>query len=161
MILAAVGLLLVALAFVAAELFVPSHGLLAIFAALAAVASVTFAYKANLGLGLVFTLVIFIAAPVVLFWAVRLYPKTSMGKKVMLEQPGTGEAFLDQSAKLAALVGQAGVAVTLLRPAGSVEVLGQRIDALSEADVIEPGTPIEVVRVNGLKVFVKAAATTT
>jgi membrane-bound serine protease (ClpP class) len=44
----------------------------------------------------------------------------------------------------------------MLRPAGSVDVGGRRIDALSEAEVIDAGTRVEVVRVAGLKVFVKS-----
>ena len=48
-----------------------------------------------------------------------------------------------------------GRAVTMLRPAGSVEIGGRRYDCLSEAEVIDAGSAVEVVKVSGLKVFVK------
>jgi membrane-bound serine protease (ClpP class) len=157
-ILGAILLLIAALAFVAAELFLPSHGVLAVVAAAAAVGSIVLAFMANAALGMLFAVVIFAATPFVIYLAVKLYPRTAMGRRVMLDAPAAGaaaDAFAAEAARRAALVGHRGVAVTLLRPAGSIEIAGRRIDALSEADVIEPGTAVEVLRTAGLKVFVK------
>lgn len=162
MLIAAIALLLLAMALVAAELFVPSHGLLTIFAFLAAVGSVFFAYDASPGLALLFVLLILIASPVVFYWAIKLYPTTAVGKRVMLAPPGqTGGApaavgFDKEAASLEQMVGQQGVAMSLLRPSGAVDIAGRRIDAVSESDIIQPGTPVEVIKVSGLKVIVKA-----
>jgi len=159
MILGAIALLLVALAFVAAELFVPSHGVLSVFAALTAIAGVVLAARASVGLALIFGVVIVLATPVVFFYAIKIYPQTAVGKRVMLDprQAGTtpGTAFAEELAKLESLVGQQGVAMTMLRPAGSIEIDGCRIDAMSEADVIDAGTRVEVLKVSGMKVIVK------
>jgi membrane-bound serine protease (ClpP class) len=160
-IVAAIVLLVVALAFVAAELFIPSHGILSICAVGAALASVVMAFRASPALGMLFALAIMVATPVVVYLAIKIYPNTAVGKRVMLDAGGgaggpVADAFAREGARLAELVGQQGVAVTMLRPAGSIEIGGRRVDALSEAEVIDAGTRVEVVRVAGLKVFVKA-----
>jgi len=83
-------LLLLAFALVAAELFVPSHGILTAFAAVAAIGSIWLAYKVTPGLALVFSMVLLVATPVVFYYAIKIYPTTAVGKKVLLGGPGTG-----------------------------------------------------------------------
>lgn len=53
-------------------------------------------------------------------------------------------------------VGKAGVALTALRPAGAVEIAGERIDAVSEGGYIAAGSAIEVRHVEGNRVVVRA-----
>jgi membrane-bound ClpP family serine protease len=160
MLIGAILLLLLAFALVAAELFVPSHGVLTALAAGSAIASIWMAYKVAPGLALVFAVFVMIATPVVFYYAIKIYPTTVVGKKVLLDQPtpDSTKAFVEESAQLEQLVGQQGVAASFLRPAGIVEVQGQRIDAMSESEMIEAGTAVEVIRVSGLKVIVKAVA---
>ena len=154
----AILLLLLAFALVAAELFVPSHGILTLFAAGAAIAAVWLAYRFTPGMAVVFAAVLVVATPVVFYYAIKIYPTTTVGKKVLLEQPteASTKGFQEESAQLEQLVGQKGIAASFLRPAGIVEVQGQRIDALSESEMIPAGAAVEVIRVSGLKVIVKA-----
>ena len=156
MILAAIALLALALLLVTAELFLPSHGLLAILAAIAALASIFFAYRAAPSLAILFGIVILIATPIVFYWAIRIYPSTTVGKRVLLDQPSPPPAFDEQAARLQQLVGQQARAASTLRPAGIIEVNGERIDALSESEIIPAGSPVQIVQVTGLKVIVKA-----
>jgi membrane-bound serine protease (ClpP class) len=79
---------------------------------------------------------------------------------VLTEAIGGGEAGTGDTAygpRPESLVGRPGVAHTLLRPSGSVLVDGQRHDAVSEGDVVPPGTPIRVVGVRGGSLVVRAA----
>ena len=46
-------------------------------------------------------------------------------------------------------IGMEGVAVTALRPAGSVEIEGTRLNAASEGEFIEKGTPVLVTGTEG------------
>jgi len=157
--LAAIALLVLAMVLVAAELFVPSHGVLTIFAFIAAAGSVFFAYRFSPGAALIFVVLIVVAAPVVFYWAVKLYPTTTVGKRVLLAPPSQGTTvtgFNDDAAKLEQLVGRQGVAMSLLRPSGTIDIAGRRIDAMSESEIIPPGVPVEVIKVSGLKVIVKA-----
>jgi membrane-bound serine protease (ClpP class) len=157
MIAGAIALLILAFALVAAELFVPSHGILTAFAVLAAVASVWLAYTQIPGLGLIFAVVLLLATPVVFYMAIKIYPSTAVGKKVLLHNPvAANKGFEDEAAQLEPLVGRQGLALTLLRPAGAIEIDGRRIDAMAESDMIPAGTPVQVLKVSGLKVIVKA-----
>jgi len=160
LVVAAILLLVAALACVAAELFLPSHGVLAICAAILALLSIIFAYRVYPALGILIAVAVVICTPIVFFYAIKLYPQTPMGKRVMLKSPSANikDPFAEESQRLAQLVGQRAVAATMLRPAGTIEVDGQRIDAVSEAEVIAAGTAVEILRVSGLKVIVKPVA---
>lgn len=57
--------------------------------------------------------------------------------------------------ELAALVGQVGVAITPLRPAGRAEFGDVLTDVVTEGDFLERGAPVEVIEVHGPRVVVK------
>jgi membrane-bound serine protease (ClpP class) len=54
------------------------------------------------------------------------------------------------------LLHQTGTAFTSLRPAGTALINGERVDVVSEGVLIEPGTPVKVVAVEGIRVVVRA-----
>ena len=109
-------------------------------------------------LGFIFGIAVVVMAPFVFYWAIRIYPNTPMGKRVMLGAPSAdiSNPFAQESQQLSKLVGQRGTAMSMLRPAGTIELDGRRIDAVSESEIIYPNTSVEVIRVSGLKVIVKA-----
>ena len=53
------------------------------------------------------------------------------------------------------LLGRSGVTYSSLRPAGKAQLGDRLIDVVSEGDYVDPGTPIEVVAVEGNKVVVR------
>jgi len=55
------------------------------------------------------------------------------------------------------LVGQHGVARTILRPAGKVQIAGHFVNVVSDGPYIEQGTKVEVVKVTGNHVVVRKA----
>ena len=57
----------------------------------------------------------------------------------------------------AALLGQTGVALTLLRPSGKAEINGQLVDVMSDGSFIPEGSTIEVVECTGKRVVVRRA----
>lgn len=58
------------------------------------------------------------------------------------------------------LVGQAGRALTPLRPSGTAVINGQRVDVVTEGGMIDRGTPVQVVAVEGMRVIVRALSET-
>lgn len=54
------------------------------------------------------------------------------------------------------LLNEVGVAQTNLRPSGTALIKGQRVDVVTEGSMIERGTPVQVVAVEGLRVVVRA-----
>ena len=55
------------------------------------------------------------------------------------------------------LLHQAGTAYTNLRPSGTALINGQRVDVVTEGPMIERGTPVRVVAVEGMRVVVRAS----
>jgi membrane-bound serine protease (ClpP class) len=54
------------------------------------------------------------------------------------------------------LLNQTGTAFTSLRPSGTAIIDGKRVDVVTEGALIEKGTPIKVVAIEGLRVVVRA-----
>ena len=50
-----------------------------------------------------------------------------------------------------------GTAVTQLRPSGVATINGQRVDVVTEGGLIERGTPVKVVAVEGSRIVVRAS----
>lgn len=56
------------------------------------------------------------------------------------------------------LLGGTGVTLTQLRPSGMATINGQRVDVIAETGLIERGTPVKVVQVEGSRVVVRPVA---
>ncbi len=54
------------------------------------------------------------------------------------------------------LLHEKGAAFTRLRPAGTAVIKGRRVDVVSEGQMIDAGTPVQVVAVEGMRVVVRA-----
>ena len=54
------------------------------------------------------------------------------------------------------LLNQTGTAYTQLRPAGTALINGRRVDVVTEGALIERGTPVKVIKVEGMRVIVRA-----
>ena len=52
-------------------------------------------------------------------------------------------------------MGEFGRALTLMNPGGMVLVAGERLHAVSEGQVIESGTSVEIVEIRGNRVLVR------
>ena len=70
------------------------------------------------------------------------------------DSPGTLDAVSD-SAPDAPAVGETGVAITMMRPSGRVEIRGAIVDAVAEFGMIEAGARVRVTSVDGMRVGVE------
>ena len=93
-------------------------------------------------------------------------PHMPLLRRIVLEPPGESELAFDPrlvgqpdpSGLLTAdagLLGQMGGAVSVLRPSGKARIGEIIVDVVSDGPFINPGTPVEVVRVEGNRVFVR------
>ena len=137
-----------------AEIFVPGMvlGIVGCLCLLASVVIVNLQY--GLGYGLLY-LALLIALGILAFigW-VRLLPQTKIGQRLILNPEGlTAQPYT----KNPDLVGRRGVALTDLRPAGTAEFDGKRVDVIAESGMIKAKMPVEVIAVEGVKVTVRPA----
>ena len=77
----------------------------------------------------------------------------------MFAMNATQKGYTSAQTELKILVGHEGVAVTMLRPAGTALIDGKRVDVVSESEVINADTRIQVVEVESNRVVVRPART--
>ncbi len=86
---------------------------------------------------------------------IKYLPKTAVFSKLVLaEEESADKGFVSYPSDKE-LIGKEGIALTDLRPAGSAEFNGERIDVIADWDYIVKGKKIKVIRVEGIKVVVK------
>jgi len=88
---------------------------------------------------------------VVLGAYLKLFPESRIAKR-FVSQRQIGVV----GAEKPDLLNQTGVAHTNLRPSGTAMINGQRVDVVTEGPMLERGTPIKVVAIEGLRVVVRA-----
>lgn len=96
---------------------------------------------------------ILILGIVILF--IRYLPESFVWKRLALKEAEKTEAGYTAVVIGDDLVGKEGIAVTLLRPVGVVEIAGKRYDCLTEGEYIPSGTKVVVTKVIGNKIFVR------
>ena len=156
------GLVLLAGFLLFIELFVPSGGIIGMVAGVVAIAGVVFFWRESTTWGLSATLGVLILGPCAVGFMLKVYPETSIGRKLILGGSKSEEEALMASAQSRAeelderlaLVGLTGESINELRPVGEVRINGKRYETLAESGVIEPGVEIVVVSIvdNQIKV---------
>lgn len=84
-------------------------------------------------------------------WA-RVFPNTRYGR-AFISKGVTGNI----GAEKPELLHQTGTAFTQLRPSGTALINGRRVDVVTEGSLIEKGTPVKVVALEGMRVVVREA----
>lgn len=95
------------------------------------------------------------AALILIFLLARFLPKSNIFKKFILSEEEKADAGYTSRLILSDLIGAEGVAVTTLRPAGTAEFNGKRVDVVTDSEYIENGKPIVVTAVEGMRVVVR------
>jgi len=156
----AILLLIVCVALLIAEVFIPSGGMILITAGVCLAASVWFAWRAWADdpvswWSYLATIVVVIpgVGAGLLYW----FPRTSLGKRILLEAPTPDEVsgYDEEAARLNKLVGSRGETLTLMNPGGLVLVEGERHHCEADGLMIEPKQPVEVVKVSGNRLVVR------
>jgi membrane-bound serine protease (ClpP class) len=143
----------------AAEIFIPSFGVLSILSALALISSIFLGFQHGPEVGMTFLVAIGATAPLVFWFSFKALPKTAIGRKLILRGPSfEPRESLVREEGIEQLVGQQGVTVTDLRPSGTIEVEGRRWDAMTRGEMLDRGRAVQVVRVEMSQLVVRALA---
>ena len=157
----AIGLLLVFYVLLVGEFFLPTGGLMGIAAAATAAAAIAIAFTHSTTAGIVMVMVIGATTPFVFMGAVRFWPHTPIGRRILNRRPGElndgPQRRRPDGSLLTDLVGQVGAAESDLLPSGQVSIGGQKMNAVSTGMPIDRGTRIVVVKVIAGKVQVRPA----
>lgn len=148
----AIGLFLVIL-----ELFLPSAGMLGIFAGILIVTSIVFGFMDGLKSGALILLIAVIALPALLWAMLKIWPHTPLGRMILLHDLKPEDVLPNQPHHVhhASLEGQLGVAKTKMLPSGIVVINGEAYDAISDGFAIDIGDPIKVVSIRENRIHVQ------
>jgi membrane-bound serine protease (ClpP class) len=69
------------------------------------------------------------------------------------------EGFSSSKNRLEDLISTEGIAITTLRPSGTAKINGDKVDVVSEGEMIAKNTKIKVVDVKGNRIVVKPVKT--
>ncbi len=136
------------LSLIVAEIFLVGV-VLGLIGLLCMLASIYFGFEKSSGLG--WTLVVIAAAsvPVLAIVWVKVINR-------VLAMKFTQAGYTSAQMQYKDLVGQEGVALTSLRPAGMARFGEKKVDVVSEGEVIDPDSRVRVVEVKGNRVVVRA-----
>ena len=150
--------LFLCLAFVVAvlEVFLPSGGIFGVLAVGLLITSIVFSFQVGTVFGSIYTFFVCLLVPTFLWYALRMWPKTWIGKQILLT-PETDPALCPNAElqTLKQLVGKYGLAKSKMLLGGLIEIEGNRYSAVSDAEPIESGEPIRVIRIEGTSIIVR------
>jgi len=150
---AALVLLLIGLALIVAEVFLPSLGVLSVAATAAIVAAIALAFQDGRSTGIAFLAATAVLVPTTIMLGFRLFPRTPFGRRMVAGGLSFGsKASFDE--RDLTLVGKQGVLEADCRPAGVARLEGRRVDVVTRGEWIERGAPVRVVEVQGNRVVV-------
>lgn len=154
------GLIGLGIVLLSLEFFIPASGALALTALVLALSGVVCLFRYDLTWGLTGSLLLLVFGPLALYWGLKIWPDTFVGRKVSGE-PTEEEAnakrlaMLEAQRQAQALVGKEGVVVSDLRPVGAVEIDGTRVEVIAESTFVPVGARVRVISVNGPSVRVR------
>lgn len=136
------------------ELFIPSFGILGLIGSISLVSGVVrAAYSTSHAL---FSLgIAFAAAVVVIIIVAVLFKERGIWNRFILVDNLTKDRGYIPVEEKTTLIGARGVSITPLRPSGTVNIDGQRIDVVTEGGFVDVNLPIIVVKVEGGRIVVK------
>jgi membrane-bound serine protease (ClpP class) len=151
-------LLVIGIALIFLEVFVPSGGMLSVLAILAVVASIIVAFTGGWQTGLIMLMSSLVIIPLVIGAAIKWWPETPIGRLVVLQRPSSEEDVLPDpgwTRRQQELIGRTGVAKTKMLPSGAIVIDGETYDAVSDGVAIDAGQPVRIVAVRTNRLIVR------
>ena len=148
----------VAITLLVLEAFLPSGGVLGLLAGFCAIAGIVMFFRFDTMWGMVSMASALLATPFIVAGMLWIWPNTPIGRALTLEEEQTRVNKGGQGGGHdgPVQIGLEGEALTELRPVGACRLDGSRIDCISQAGVIEKGTKVRVIGVEGSSIKVKA-----
>lgn len=152
----AVFLYLACAALIIAEVFVPSGGLISIFALVCLVGGILIFFQHSSLAGWIGVIIAMVMIPSVLVLAYKIFPRTRFGKNVLLAPPERqqGDAIPD-TASLGQMLGAEGIVLTPLRPVGMCDFSGRRLECVAESGYVDKGKRVKVIDVESTQLTVR------
>ncbi|GKU81316.1 nodulation protein NfeD [Niallia sp. NCCP-28] len=148
-------LFVIGLGLIILEFFI-AGGLAGILGSIAIIASLFLASSnvVHMGISILIAIVTSILAAIIMVKV--LGRKMKFFKKMILTDSTSTESGYVSNKTRIDLVGKVGITITALRPAGTVELEGERIDVVSEGNFIEKDKKVKIIKAEGSKIVVRS-----
>jgi membrane-bound ClpP family serine protease len=152
----AVFLYFAAALLIVAEVFVPSGGLLFMCVIACVAGGLVIFFKHSPAAGWAGVAIALVMIPSVLVGAYKIFPHTKLGKATTLEPPKRelGDAVPDTD-ELKKLMGATGTVITPMRPVGTCEFSGKRLECVADSGYVEKGKMVMVIRIESTQLTVR------
>ena len=139
------------------EIFFPSAGILGFLSTVSVLAAVVMGFVHGPIAGMLILLGAVIGLPTAVVLGFKYWPKTAIGRRVLLMAPTSEDVLPDDSEKefLKSLIGRIGRAKSKMLLSGVITIDGHTVDAVSESMPVEKGQAVRVVQVYGHGVMVR------
>ncbi|NLT96362.1 MAG: nodulation protein NfeD [Clostridia bacterium] len=152
----AVLLFVLGLIFMIIEAFSPGFGIFGIGGLLAFITSI-FLVSPSFETALISLTIAIIGTIILVLLSMKFLTTRKVWKRIILgNKLVTEEGFVASRQDLKDYIGQEGTAVTILRPAGTMELdNGTRLDVVTSGEFIEKDSRIKIIKVEGNRIIVK------
>lgn len=147
-------LLLLGFGLVFLEMHIPGFGVPGIAGAIFLILAVALTAQ-NFAQALVMALAILAVLGTMLGVVMTYFAKGKLFKPLVLSDEQKKEHGYISSSDLDYLLNKKGIAVTDLRPSGSIDINGVKFDVISDGEYILAGSTVEIFKVSGVKLLVK------
>lgn len=147
-------LLIIGFGLVFLEMHIPGFGIPGIAGAICLILAVVLTAE-NFAQAIVMALAILAVLGIMLAVVLTFFTKGKLFKPLILPDEQKKEHGYISSSDLDYLLGKRGVAITDLRPSGSVDIDGVKFDVISDGEYISVGSNVEIFKVSGVKLLVK------
>ena len=153
----AYALVVIGLLLMAAELFLPTHGIVFVLGVGGLIAGAAIAFNHSTAQGVVTLVVVGVLVPLLGPLLIQYWPRTAIGKKLLLTGPDDDDtvAQMPVNLELEQLRGRYGKTLSALRPSGVADFDGRRVDVLSEGMLVDAGQWVKVIDIKAACVVVR------
>lgn len=138
-----------------AEIFVPSSGILLVVGLGLFGWGLYEAFMVSWAFGMANAVMLMVILPTAMLLALRNWHRTPMGRRMSPPNPKLGDQDRLPVSDLEALLGRAGRSLTVLRPVGTCEFAGKRLECKAESGFIPSGVQVEAVGLSDRTVLVR------
>lgn len=150
------SLIIVGVILIVAEIFlIPGFGFAGLLGLLLMLGGI-FSAAQSFAQGVIYLIITFLVIGLIVYvgWKTgRL--KSIWGKVTLGDKQNSKEGYVAPKPEYSEYIGKTGTALTHMRPAGSAEIEGERVDCVTEGDYIERGALVKVVAVHGTRIIVR------
>ena len=140
------------------ELFLPAHGLIGLVGLGALCYGLYLTYMISAIAGLVGLIMLAIILPAGLWFAINNWHRTPLGRRISPPNPDLTARDRLPVEEYKSLIGRVGKSLTPLRPVGTCEFDGERVECLAEHGMIERNVKVVGVRMVDRSLSVRPAS---